>query len=496
MRIAIGGILHETATFIDRPTRLSDFESGFGLFRGPQMVERFRGANMCPGGFLQAAEDHDFEAVPLLWGFAYPSGLIDRNDYESLKAELLQRLRDAEQQGPIDGMLLDLHGAMVVDGIDDADGDMIASVRAVLGPNRPLIVTTDLHSNHTLKRVTEADAIVGYDTYPHVDMAERGREAGALIVRTLRGEVRPTSAIRQLPMFWSTSTQVTAHPPMDEVLRRVHELESRPGMLSVTIATSFCWADVPDVGASVIAVADGDRELAQRTADELGDWLWENRERWFAPPPTIREALAAGEKVGRYPIFFADHADNTGGGSPGDSTEILQTFLDLGLQDALLLYLVDPGVAVQAHAAGVGATLQVSLGGKSSPVQGPPVVGTAQVLALSTGRFKYDGPMYSGLTGNMGTSAALKIGGVTVVVVTSREQPLDPGFARTLGIDCARMKYVCVKSAAHFRSGFEKLAGAIYNVEARAILTHDWSTLKYTKRKRDVFPIEIKPRTK
>jgi microcystin degradation protein MlrC len=270
-------------------------------------------------------------------------------------------------------------------------------------------------------------------------------------------------------------------------------MEARAGMLSVTVATCFAWADVPDVGASVIAVADGDQDRAQAAANELGDWLWEQRERWYVQPPTIREALADGERVGRYPIFFADHADNTGGGSPGDSTEILQTFLDLGLHDALLLYLVDPAVAQQAKTAGIGAKIRVSLGGKSSPIQGPPVVGDAEVLALSSGDFAYDGPMYAGLTGNMGMSAALKIGGVTVVVVTSREQPLDPAFARTLGIDCAHMKYVCVKSAAHFRSGFEKLAGSIYNVDARAILTHNWATLKYRKRTRPVFPIEIPP---
>lgn len=496
MRIAIGGLMHETATFVDRPTRIVDFEQGFGLFRGPEMVERFRGgANMCPGGFLQAAEDHGFEAIPLLWGFAYPSGLIERETYETLKAEMISRFLAAEKAGGrIDGMLLDLHGAMVADGYDDADGDMIATMRSLLGPDRPLMVTTDLHSNHTSRRVALASTVCGYDTYPHVDMAERGREAGSLLVRTLRGEIRPVGAIRQLPIFWSTRTQVTAHPPMDEVLRRVHEIERRPGMLTVTIATGFQWADVPDVGASVLAFADGDRDLAQRAADELGDWLWERRETWYSPAPSIGEALADGEKQGRYPIYFADHADNTGGGSPGDSTEILQTFLDRKLQDALILYVVDPAVAQQAHAAGVGARIHVSLGGKSSPVQGPPVVGDAEVLALTDGKFAFDGPMFAGLTGDMGTSAALKIGGVTVAVVSARLQPMDPAFARTLGIDCSKMKYVGVKSAAHFRSGFEKLAGSIYNVEARAILTHNWATLPYQKRTRPVFPVEIPPR--
>ncbi|MCE9605337.1 MAG: MlrC C-terminal domain-containing protein, partial [Planctomycetia bacterium] len=286
--------------------------------------------------------------------------------------------------------------------------------------------------------------------------------------------------------------QVTAHPPMDEVLRRVPEIESRPGMLSLTIATSFQWADVPDVGASVIAVADGDAARAQAAADELGDWIWSERKRWYAPRVSVREAIAAGEAIGRYPIILADHADNTGGGAPGDSTEILRTFHELDLQDALLLYLVDPEAALAAQAAGVGSRIQVALGGKSSPVQGPPLEVEAEVVAVTQGAFAYDGPMYAGLTGNMGPSAWLRFGGVSVVVVTTREQPLDQAFARTLGIRCDAMRYIAVKSAAHFRSGFEKTAGSIHNVDARAILTHDWGTLPYRRRTRPVFPVEIR----
>jgi microcystin degradation protein MlrC len=493
MRIAFGGILHETATFIDRPTTLADFSSGFGLFRGEAMFQRFTGANLCPGGHIEAAKRHGFELVPLLWAFAYPSGLIERAAYDTLKQEFLDRLREADAAEPLDGVLLDLHGAMVVEGIDDGDGDMIESVRAVVGPKRPIIVTTDLHGNHTPRRVAAADAILGYDTYPHVDMAARGSEAGDLIVRIVRGEVRPRAALRQIPIFWPTATQVTAHPPMDEVMRRVHEMESRPGMLSVTIATGFAWADVPDVGTSVIAVADGDALRAQRAADELGDWIWENRMRWFVPPVPVKHALAEGQKRGRYPIFLADHADNTGGGAAGDSTEILHTFRELGLRDALLLYLVDPEVALEARRVGVGGRLRTKLGGKSSPVQGPPLDVDAEILSVSDGDFAYDGPMYAGLTGNMGPSACLRFDGITVVVVTAREQPLDPAFARTLGVDCTQMKYVAVKSAAHFRSGFERLAGSIFNVDARAVLTHDLKTLPYRKRTRKMFPIEIPP---
>lgn len=493
MRIAIGGISHETSTFVKTPTTLKDFESGFGLYRGDAVIDRFTGSNICAGGFIEGARKHGFEVVPLLWTFAYPSGLIVRQDYEKLKEEFLQRLRSAEEKnGPVDGILLDLHGAMVVDGIDDGDGDFIAAVRQYLGRNRPIVVTQDLHGNHTQHRVNNADAIIGFDTYPHVDMAERGLEAADMIVSIIRQEIHPVMALRQLPLFWNVICQVTSNWPMSELMQRVHMMESRPGILAITVATGFPWADVPDMGASVIVVADDDKELARATADELGDWIWEHRQQWTTKPVGVKEAIRRGESKSKYPVVLADHADNTGGGSPGDSTEILRTFLDLNLKDAVLLYMVDPEVVEIAHAAGTGQTISVAVGGKSDPVQGPPVPMVAHVMALSNGDFTYDGPMYAGLTGNMGRSAWLKQDGVSVVVVTAKEQPLGPAFARTLGIHCEQMKYIAVKSAAHFRASFEAFAGAIINVDAQGIQTHDFAKLPYRKRTRHFYPLEIR----
>ena len=494
MRIATGGILHETSTLVDGGTSLEDFVSGFGLYRGPEMIERFRGANMCPAGFIEAAERHGFELVPLLWGFAYPAGPVTKDAYETLKTELLIRLqKEMDSGGPMDGVLLDLHGSMVVEDIDDGEGDLICAVREIVGPNCPIIVTTDLHSNHSHRRVEQSDAIIGYDTFPHVDQAERGNEAGDLIVRAIRGEVVPKQAIHQLDMFWSTPCQVSGKAPFDEVIDRLHAMEKRPGILSMTISTGFAWADVPDVGCSVICVADGDQHLAETTARELGDWLWENRLRFYAPPLPVKDALAQGEALAKYPIIVADHADNTGGGSPGDSTEVLRTFLELELQDALILYLVDPEFIAAARSAGVGQSIDSPLGGKSSPIQGAPVAGPWEVLAESDGDFTYDGPMFAGLTGNMGSSVWVRQRDVNVVVVTSREQPLGPGFAKALGIPVEQMRYIAVKSAAHFRAAFEPLAGSIFNVDAAGIHDHDLRRIAYKKRRRPMFPIEIPP---
>jgi microcystin degradation protein MlrC len=490
MRIVTGGISHETSTFAPTPTRLRDFETGFGLFRGEAILERFRGTNNCTGGFIAAAQRHGFDLVGLLWTFAYPGGLIAGADYDCLKHEFLDRLDRARAAGPIDGVLLDLHGAMVVERIDDGDGDFIAAVRQAVGPDCPIVATFDLHGNHTQARLDAATAVIGFDTYPHVDMADRGNEAGDLIVRVIRKEVRPVMAFRSLPLFWDASCQVTAHPPMNEAFRVVHEAEQRPGILSVTLSTGFPWADVPQLGASVIVVADGDAELARATAEEVGDWVWQRRQRWQRAPLSVSEALARGERKGRYPIIIADMADNTGGGAPGDSTEVLRTFVERDLRDALLLYLADPEVAAQAHAVGAGRRLEIELGGKSHRLQGPPVPLEVEVVALSDGRFTYDGPMYAGLTGDLGPSAWLRHRGVNVVVVSGRMQPLDQAFARSLGIDCAAMRYITVKSAVHFRSGFERIAGSIHNVDAQAIHSHRFASLPY-QRRRPMFPLDV-----
>ena len=301
MRIAIGGIIHETSTFVRTRTTLADFAGSRGITRGAEILATYTGTNVCTGGFLEGARRFDFEPVPLLRADAWPGGLIVRADYEALRDELCERLRQADAEARLDGVLLDLHGAMVVDGIDDGDGDVVAAVRKALGPDRPIVYTQDLHGNHTKLRVKRGDALIGFDTFPHVDMAERGLEAAEVIARTVRGELRPVMAIHQLPLFWATSKQVTAHPPMDEVIRQVHALEQRPGIVSVTVATGFPWADVPEVGSSVVVVADGNRELAQQTADELAAWIWERRDRWYAEPVTVRDGLAEGERLGRYP---------------------------------------------------------------------------------------------------------------------------------------------------------------------------------------------------
>ena len=396
-------------------------------------------------------------------------------------------LRQITDAGPVDGVLLEMHGSMVAEGIDDADGYILSTVRQHVGPNVPIVVQLDIHSNVSHEMVAMTDVLIGRETFPEIDMAARGRECADVLMKMLRHGLQPTMALAKIPMMWGLN-QVTAHAPMSEAIARLHDLESKPGVVCGSIATCFPLADVPDMGASVYVVTDNDQTVAQAHADELAEWIYARREDWQGSMPGTREALEQAHVIEDFPVILADRNDNTGGGSPGDSTGMLREFLDAELEDACILYLVDPDAIRQCHEAGIGASLTLELGGKSSPLQGRPVRISVEIVALSNGQFRYDGPMYSGLDGNMGPSAYVRHNGLHVLLVTTREQPFDTAFARTLGLDPRRMKYIGVKSAAHFRAGFEDWAGQIHVVSEPGV--HSPEHVRFHNLGRRIFPLD------
>lgn len=484
MRVATGALSHESSTFTPVATDRRSYESRFGYLRGAQVLDTFRGANTPIGGFIDGATAHGFALIPTIYAEPHPSGPTPRALFDEILGELLDGLRAA---APLDGVLLELHGSMVAEGLDDADGHILRAVRDAVGPDVPVVAQLDIHTNLSAEMVECADVLIGRRTYPEVDMAERGRQCADVLARILRGGLEPAMAFHPIPMMWGMN-QVTAHPPMQEAIARLHEIEARPGVVSASIATCFPLADVPCMGASTCVVTDGDRGLAQACADELAAWIWQRRHDWHAPRLSTREALARAHADGLFPVVLADRDDNTGGGSPGDSTGMLRAFVEEGLRDACVLYIVDAESVAACHAAGAGAAVSLRVGGKSSPLQGEPVEMRARVVAVSDGRFRYDGPMYSGLAGNMGPSAHVEQEGVHVLLVTEREQPFDTAFARTLGLDPQRLRYVGVKSAAHFRAGFEAWAGAVHLVAEPSV--HSPWAVTFRRLGRRVFPLD------
>jgi microcystin degradation protein MlrC len=487
MRIITGGFCHETSTFTSVKTTWDSYtKERFGYLKDNQVIEKFTNTSTVIGGFIDSAEAHGFELIPTIFANAHPSAPTPRDIFESILGDMIERI---EAAGKVDGVLLELHGAMVAEGINDGDGYILSAVRRAVGENTPIAAQLDIHSNVSKTMIEMADVLIGRETYPEIDQVERSRECADVMNRILRGEIRPTMAFHQIPLVWGMN-QVTAHSPMKEAIDELHRVEAQPGVICGSIATCYPLSDIPDLGASTYVVTDNDPALAQRYADELAEWIWQRREQWHYPIPSIKEVLPEAHKQNAFPVIFADRNDNTGGGAPGDGTGALQTFIDEGLEDACILYIVDPAAVAECEKAGEGATISLEVGAKSAPAQGKPVMMTVEIVKLSDGVFNYEGPRNRGLEGCMGRSAYIRQGGLHVLLVSEREQPFGIAFPLTMGLDPRKMKYIGIKSAAHFRAGYEPFAGAIYSVSEPSVHDPVGSALEFHNVGRKLYPMD------
>ena len=487
MRIAVGGIEHESSNFTPVETPLSLFLCEHHFFDGESLLERPGDTNTIVDGFLAGVRRHGQTVVPLLWAKAPSGGQPTLETHNTIKNRLLDQLA---RQLPVDGVLLSLHGAYSAQGVDDADGDITKAVRGLVGSDCPIITVHDLHCNIGPDMVDYATALIVEDTYPHTDMAERANEAVDMIVRTIAGEIQPTVGWCSIPLFWNAAKMITAESPMSAVIEQLWKIEQEPGVLTASVGVGYQWADVGVAGTSALVVTDNDLSAASQHANKLGRWIWKHRDDWLCPQLSAAEGLGQGEKNGKYPIILADQADNPGGGAPSDSTEILRLFIERDLQNAAVLYIVDPESVQQAKSVGVGSTAEFKVGGKSHELVGPPVSMTAEVLALTNGHFIYDGPMFKNVETTLGDSALIRQRGVYVVLITLPNQPIDLAFSRTLGLDCSEMRYLCLKSTGHFRSGFGPIAGSIFNVDTLSFLTQDFSKLPFRRLGRKIYPMD------
>ena len=297
MRVITGAIGHETSTFTTVVTTWASYrDQRFGYLIGDEIIDKFRGTNTTIGGYIAGAEAHGFELIPTIFANAHPSGPTPRDVFDAILKDMLDRIAEA---GSIDGLLLDLHGAMVAEGIDDGEGHILAAVRELVGPQVPILAELDIHSNVSRRMIDMADVLIGRETYPEIDQAERARECADVLVRMHRGELRPTMALHQIPLVWGLN-QVTAHSPMREAIAELHRIEAQPGVICGSIATCYPLADIPDMGASVYIVTDNDPDLAQRYADELAAWIWNRRADWQVPMPPTCEALAQATASGNF----------------------------------------------------------------------------------------------------------------------------------------------------------------------------------------------------
>jgi microcystin degradation protein MlrC len=490
MRLLSAGLVHETNTFATRPTTLADFIEASGGdpdFPAAQVAARFVGTGTIHGGYLDAARELGVTLEPVFHAEATPGGVVAQAAYETMKGQILARLKKAL---PADGVLLDLHGAMVTEAHDDAEGDLAAAVRELVGPKVPVVMTLDLHANITADMARHVDAIIGFDTYPHCDMRERGVEAVELLVRTIRGEVRPRVAFEQLPLITMPPKQCTLREPMQSVLASLHELERQPGVLTATLACGFPFADIRDAGVSVVVVGDGDEALARAKAKEFAAYVLSRRDEFTAELTPVREAIRYAREEAKGPVILADGSDNPGGGAPCDGTVILRELIDSGLTDAVVGVLADPETVAQAHRAGVGLTIDAVIGGKTDDLHGEPVRARAYVKALGDGEFTFRGPMGTGVRGHLGRMAVLVVDGVEVVLAERRSQLRDMEMLRCVGVEPTARRLIVVKSAVHFRADFTAIADRIFDADTPGVHRPDFACFRYRKLRRPIYPLD------
>lgn len=474
-RIAVAGFQHETNSFAKGQAGLTEFEmadSWPGLLRGAEVIAGTRGINLPIAGFAAAAEARGVEVIPILWCAAEPSGPVADAAFDRITADILDGIKAA---GPVDGVYLDLHGAMITESLPDGEGEVLARLRARFGAELPVAVSLDMHANVSERFVGLADVVRIFRTYPHLDMAKTGARCLAPLLEAVAGK-RPCKAFRRAPYLIPLHAQYTGDGP-------VGRLYAQAAARGVEFAVGFTAGDTPYTAPSLIAFADT-QEAAEVAADALLADLVAAEPDLSVPLPTAAEGV---EQAMAYPsgkpVVIADVEDNPGGGGSSDTTGLLKALVAKGTKGALLGLLHDPDAAAAAHRAGVGAELEVPLGGRSGCPGDSPMAARVRVDALSDGAVVYEGEMYGGGVAQVGASAALRIlaDGCDVVVAVSsvRNQCLDRGYFRFLGLEPETARILAVKSTVHHRAEFDPISQASLAVCVPGALASDLTRPAY-----------------
>ena len=483
-RVAVAGCFHETNSFASSVTDREAFERRGGWLEGDVLVDTYAGTHTVVGGFLDGAAEEGLGVVPVFGAYATPAGVVTRDAFAAILDRLTSGLRDA---GAIDGVLLELHGAMVVAGEDDPETVLLRTVREVLD-DRPVAVVTDLHANLTAERVGLVDVLVGYRTNPRVDTYERGVDAARHLAGLLAGRLRTELGHRRVPVLAAPIAQATAQPPLAQIMARARELERRHGLVDVTVHGGYAYADVPHAGMSFTVTAPAGTS-ADATLDELAALTVAEREAFTVHLPDTDAAVATAiaRTADAGPIAMADTGDNIGGGAPGDGTWLVHALLDRPATRALTT-ICDPEAAAAAADAGVGGRLPCPLGGKAEALSGAPLTAPATVRRLGDGTFRNSGPMARGSEVRMGPTAVVSLGAIDVVVQSLPVQPNDPEMFRSLGLDPTSYDIIALKGAAALRAGWQDLVTGFVDAGTRGVTDCDLTRLPY-RRLRAVWPL-------
>ncbi len=481
MRFIVAGIMHETHTFSSEITTLDRFD----IVRGDDML-RYAGANHSVGGTIDMCRERGIDCAPAFFALATPAGLIPGEVFDQLVDELVDCV---ESNLPADGIVLNLHGAMVAGDYPDAEAHILDRVRSVVRQDMPIAVTLDFHANIGQRMVDLATIVTTYDTYPHVDIAERAGEAVQLLERVVKGKITPVMALIKPPLIPVPQVQQTAIQPFQAVLARAHEMEESGQALTVTVAGGFAYADIPDAGVSFLVTTDNDEASATELASELASMLWERRESLVASNVPAADAVADAIASTDLPVILVDVADNVGGGTPGDGTVILSELLRQQAIDATIV-IADPESVQQVIAAGARNDVHLRVGGKVDRHHGDPVAVSGTVVTITDGHWIHEGPENAGVAAEMGPTAVVRSGGVNIVLTSVKSMPGDLQQLRSVGIDPASQRIIVVKASVRWRGGFEPIMARGILVETPGICAVDLRELEFANIRRPIFPID------
>jgi microcystin degradation protein MlrC len=488
-RIAIGGFQHETNTFAPSKADYAAFEAGGGwpgVQYGDALFAAVEGANIPAAGAIQALRTQGHGLVGTAWAAASPSAQVTTEAFERIAGELIARLKASL---PLDGVYLDLHGAMVCEAHDDGEGELLRRVRESVGPRVPVVASLDLHANVTRAMVAHADALVAYRTYPHVDMADTGARAAHLLERMLRSGTRLAGAFHALDFLTGLPSQCSFIEPCKGIYAYLEKVE-RDTQTVLSFTPGFPMADFAECGMAVFGYAEDGKTVAaaverlrQAVAASEKDFVME----LHAPPEAVRRARKLG--LPGAPVVLADTQDNPGAGGNGDTTGLLKTLIEQNASDAVLGMLIDPVSAQRAHEAGQNSTVSFALGGKSAIPGDGPLAGEFTVERLGDGRFTCTGPMFKGFRMTLGPMALLRsraAPGVRLVLASRKCQAADQEMFRHVGIETRRERIVALKSSVHFRADFGPLAREVLVVKAPGPALADPTEFRWTKLRKGV----------
>ena len=452
--------MHESNSFSSKQTGLDDF----AIQRGDDVIDWWGQAHHEVGGFIEGTAAH--ECVPIMMAGAIPSGTVTVDAFEKLTAEFIERLQSVQ---PVDGLLLALHGAMVSERYRDADAEIARRIRVMVGPDFPIVITHDFHANISQQLVEQATALVVYKTNPHLDQGQRGIQAANILIETIAGHVHPVQALLKPEVFLNIVHQYTSREPMRMIMEAAEALERQPHILAANVAAGYQYADVAEMGPTVVVVADGDADLAQRSARQLADRVYEQFNERVFDLPNATDAVHQAMQSTDTPVVLVEMGDNIGGGSAGDSTFILNELVKQNVRGWMVV-LYDPEAVSGCMSAGINADFDRVVGGKTDDRHGDPVQITGRVKSLHNGQYIETEPRHGGQRyRDQGLTAVVEVGSAHdpsyLVLTSNREPPFSLQQLLSLGIQPQRQHILVVKAAIAYRAAYEPIAGSIIEVD-------------------------------